>query len=137
MVAGVETSRNEVPARFRLEQNYPNPFSAGGGSPPDRWRAGASGGNPITRIRYTIGGKRGEAVGVTDAGPGGWGLGARKTSLVVYDVLGRQVATLVDEVKAPGSYEVSFDGNGLASGVYIYRMTAGAYTESRKMVLVR
>jgi hypothetical protein len=55
----------------------------------------------------------------------------------VYDVLGREVAVLVNERKAPGGYEVSFDGSGLSSGVYIYRLVAGAYTESRKMVLVR
>ena len=57
--------------------------------------------------------------------------------LVVYDVLGRQVATLVNEVKAPGSYEVRFDGSGLASGVYICRMTAGAFVQSRTMLLVK
>ena len=57
--------------------------------------------------------------------------------LVVYDMLDREVAVLVNERRAPGSYEVSFDGSKLASGVYIYRMTAGSYTESRKMVLLK
>ena len=57
--------------------------------------------------------------------------------LVVYDLLGREVAVLVNEGKGPGTYEVAFDGNGLASGVYVYRLTAGSFVQSRKMVLVK
>jgi hypothetical protein len=57
--------------------------------------------------------------------------------LAVYDVLGREVAVLVNERKEPGNYTVRFDGSGLASGVYIYRMAAGAFVEARRMVLVR
>ena len=44
---------------------------------------------------------------------------------------------LVNEQKTAGSYEVVFDGNGLASGVYIYRLTGGTFTQSRKMVLLK
>jgi hypothetical protein len=44
---------------------------------------------------------------------------------------------LVNENKAPGSYDVSFDGSGLSSGVYLCKLTAGSYTATRKMVLVR
>ncbi len=65
------------------------------------------------------------------------GLGASQVMLTVYDVLGRQVATLVDERKTAGSYDVTFDGSGLASGVYIYRLTAGSFVESRRMVLIK
>ena len=57
--------------------------------------------------------------------------------LVVYDILGREVATLVNERKAPGTYEVKFGGAGLSSGVYIYRMTAGKFTETRRMILLK
>jgi hypothetical protein len=57
--------------------------------------------------------------------------------LVVFDLLGREVAVLVNERKAPGSYEATFDANGLASGVYVYRLTAGSFVQSRKMVLVK
>ena len=74
--------------------------------------------NPLTIIKYTI-------------------AGASETMIVVYDVLGRQVATLVNEIKTPGSYEVSFDGSRLASGMYISRMTAGSFVASRKMLLVK
>ena len=57
--------------------------------------------------------------------------------LVVFDLLGREVKVLVDEKKAPGSYSVDFNANGLASGVYVCRMTAGRYAESRKMLVLR
>ena len=57
--------------------------------------------------------------------------------LVVYDMLGRQISTLVNEEQAPGSYEVRFDGNGLASGMYIYRLTTGSFTQTRQMILLK
>jgi hypothetical protein len=57
--------------------------------------------------------------------------------LVVYDILGREVAVLVNEKKMPGKYQVSFDAAGLASGVYVYRLTAGQYVECRKMVVTK
>jgi len=58
-------------------------------------------------------------------------------SLKVFDVLGREVATLVNDNLQPGDYEVTFDATGLPSGVYYYRLTAGGFTRVRKMVLVR
>ena len=57
--------------------------------------------------------------------------------LVVFDLLGREVATLVNEKKAAGSYTASFDGANLTSGVYLYKLTAGNYSETRKMTLVK
>jgi hypothetical protein len=92
---------------FKLLGNYPNPF------------------NPFTVIKYTVGGVRGQ------------GLGARDISLIVYDILGRKVATLVNEPVALGSYEVRFDGSKLASGVYIYRLTAGSFVQAKTMVLLK
>jgi hypothetical protein len=56
---------------------------------------------------------------------------------VVYDVLGREVAVLVNERKQPGHYEVIFDGSKLSSGVYFYRMEAGSFVSTRKLLLVR
>jgi hypothetical protein len=58
-------------------------------------------------------------------------------TLKVYDILGRQVATLVNEVKQPGSYEVTFNANGLASGVYFYRLQAGGFTKARRLLLLK
>jgi hypothetical protein len=74
--------------------------------------------NPLTVIKYTVG-------------------GASDVSLVVYDILGREVAVLVNERKTAGSYMVSFDGAGLASGIYIYRLTAGQNVASRRMLLIK
>jgi hypothetical protein len=74
--------------------------------------------NPATRIPFAV-------------------RGSGFVSLKVYDVLGREVRTLVNENLPPGSYEVTFDAEGLASGVYIYRLTAGEFRASRRMMLVR
>jgi hypothetical protein len=62
---------------------------------------------------------------------------AGQVNLTIYDILGRQVMVAVDELKPPGRYEVAFDGARLASGVYIYRLTAGPYVETRKMLLLK
>jgi len=57
--------------------------------------------------------------------------------LVIFDILGREVATLVNERKAPGSYSVKFDGSHLASGVYFYRIVAGSFAETKRLLLIR
>ena len=58
-------------------------------------------------------------------------------SLKVFDTLGREVATLVSEEKTPGAYAVPFSGEGLASGVYFYRLQAGSLLATRKMILMK
>ena len=58
-------------------------------------------------------------------------------TLKVYDVLGREVATLAGGEESAGEHTILFDGGGLSSGVYIYRLTAGAYRESREMLLLK
>jgi hypothetical protein len=58
-------------------------------------------------------------------------------TLKVYDLLGREVATLLNEVKQPGSYSVTWDASGFASGVYYYKLQAGSFNEIKKMVLIR
>ena len=111
---GVEVSNSEVPTDFVLHQNYPNPF------------------NPSTKIKFTIprtvnpllGGARGGLV-----------------SLKVYDILGNEIATLVNEYKPAGNYEADFqstvNGHQLASGVYFYTLRAGSFVETKKMILLR
>jgi subtilisin family serine protease len=80
--------------------------------------------NPATKIRYRI------------EGPGtSW------VRLAVYDLLGREIAVLVNGFQVPGNYELPFVASGLASGVYVYRLealgTKNSFVESRKMVVVR
>jgi carboxypeptidase T len=74
--------------------------------------------NPTTGVRFRV-------PGVSDV------------RITVFDLLGREVVVLVNERKAPGSYEVTFDASALASGVYLYRMTAGNFAQTRKMVVVK
>jgi hypothetical protein len=62
---------------------------------------------------------------------------ASDLKIIVYDLLGRQVAVLVNDRKEAGSYEVKFSGTGLASGVYFYRLQAGSYVNTRKLLLLR
>jgi hypothetical protein len=74
--------------------------------------------NPSTTIRYNI-------------------LSRSLVTLTVFDLLGREVATLVDGMQDPGEKTVTFDGSALASGVYFYRLKAGEFVQTRKLVLVR
>lgn len=60
-----------------------------------------------------------------------------RVRLVVHDVLGRRVATLVDEERAPGRYRATFDARGLASGLYLYRIDMGAFRDVKTMLLVK
>ena len=76
--------------------------------------------NPSTNIQFTI------PVGTYGC-----------TSLRVYDVLGKEVATLVNEKMKPGRYERNFDGTGLASGVYFYRLDSGSFTSVKRLLLLK
>jgi hypothetical protein len=60
-----------------------------------------------------------------------------RVTLAVYDILGREVAVLVNEKQEAGVHEVRFDAGGLAGGCYFYRVIAGGQVETRKMLLVR
>jgi hypothetical protein len=57
--------------------------------------------------------------------------------LIIYDVLGNEIATLVNEEKPAGSYEVEFDGTDLTSGIYFYKFQTGSYIETKKMILLK
>ncbi|MCX8009927.1 MAG: T9SS type A sorting domain-containing protein [Ignavibacteria bacterium] len=61
------------------------------------------------------------------------------TSLKVFDLLGSEVATLINEPKQPGEYEIEFDASkyGLSSGVYLYQLRAGSFTATKKFVYIR
>jgi hypothetical protein len=99
---------------YSLLQNYPNPF------------------NPLTKIKYTIASPK----LLTDK----TFVGASFTKLVqlkVYDILGNNLATLVNKKQHAGSYEVVFDGTNLPSGIYFCRLKAGKFVKTKKMVLLK
>ena len=62
---------------------------------------------------------------------------AGNVSLVVYDILGREVATLVNTFVNAGTHVVPFDASALSSGVYLYKITSGSFIDSKKMVLIK
>ncbi len=108
MVVGIKQISNEVPENYSLSQNYPNPF------------------NPTTKIKFAIPLSRG-----VSAGRG------VLTRLVIYDILGREITTLVNEQLKPGTYEVVWDGSNFNSGVYFYKLITHDYSETKKMVLIK
>ncbi len=59
------------------------------------------------------------------------------TSLIVYDALGREITILINEQLNPGTYEIDWDASNYPSGVYFYKLTAGDYSETKKMVLIK
>lgn len=60
-----------------------------------------------------------------------------KVRLAVYDVLGNEVATLVNEYKPAGTYEIDFDAASLSSGIYFYSLKTGGFSETRKMIFLK
>jgi len=58
-------------------------------------------------------------------------------TLIVYDLIGNEITTLVDEYKSAGKYEATFNASGLSSGIYFYRLRAGSFIETRKMILTK
>ncbi len=97
-----------IPTEFTLEQNYPNPF------------------NPTTTINYSIPVEARRGV-----------LQSLPVTLRVYDILGREVATLVNKQQSAGNYSVKFDASQLTSGIYLYKLQSGSFVKNKKMLLVK
>ncbi len=74
--------------------------------------------NPVTTIQYEVAKES-------------------RIRLKLYDITGTEITTLVDEVNPAGEYRASFDASGLPSGVYIYRIEADKFNESKKLILIR
>jgi len=109
---GVYQIYSDMPEKYSLLQNYPNPF------------------NPVTKIRYTI--PKTTVSSISESGDeGGF------VSLKVYDILGNEAATLVNEEQPAGVYEVEFKGEKLSSGIYFYRLQAGNFSATKKLVLLK
>ena len=108
----IDNELNSIPGKFQLNQNYPNPF------------------NPSTKITYAItsainpllGGARGGSIYV---------------QLKVYDALGKEVTTLVNEEKPAGFYEVIWNSLNSPAGVYFYRLIASNFTKTKSMLLLK
>jgi photosystem II stability/assembly factor-like uncharacterized protein len=107
-----QSSHSGSPEGYALYQNFPNPF------------------NPTTEISY-------ELAEISGQSPDPRGLEGSAVSLKVFDMLGREVALVVNTREAPGRHTVTFDGTGLASGVYLYRLSAAGFVQTRKMIIVR
>ena len=108
-VLSLDEGNNLYPEELKLFQNYPNPF------------------NPTTKIKFSV------PTAASGFSP--------KTTVKVFDILGKQVTTLVDAQLLAGIYEVNFDASstagGLASGIYLYKIQAGEYSDVKKMILLR
>ena len=107
-IIGIQNISTETPSSYSLGQNYPNPF------------------NPTTKIRFSI--VNGFPIRT---------FGNDKVVLKVFDVMGREVQTLVNERLQPGTYEATFDGSMLNSGVYFYKLVTNGFTETKKMLMIK
>ena len=96
-----------IASSFSLSQNYPNPF------------------NPSTKIKFTIPASLNPSKGENLA------------QLQVYDILGNEIATLVNEEKSAGTYEITWFAENLPSGVYFYQLKAGSFIETKQMLLLK
>ena len=116
-ITGINQISFEIPQQFSLSQNYPNPF------------------NPSTKIKFEIPNSpfEGRRSGLTE--------GKGDVKLVVFDVLGQQVAELVNQQLSPGTYEVEWSANGGAaeypSGIYFYTLKTESFSQTKRMVLVK
>jgi hypothetical protein len=111
-IVSVDDEISIQPKEYSLFQNYPNPF------------------NPSTVIRYTV-------PNVTLGGVEG-----SRVILKIYDVLGREIKTLVNQEQTSGVYEVIWNGdnelgNKVSTGVYFYRIDAGDFVQTKKMMLIK
>jgi photosystem II stability/assembly factor-like uncharacterized protein len=112
-INGGATSINNdgvVPNDFTLYQNYPNPF------------------NPTTTIKFAIPNVVRDLSRYNDK---------LFVTLKVFDILGNEVSTLINEYKSPGKYEVQFDAANLPSGIYFYQLTNGAFSVTKKLILLK
>jgi len=106
---GIIYINQNVPENFKLYQNYPNPF------------------NPATTIRFNIPVNH---LPLSGGDPEG-------VNLKIYDILGNEIAVLVNGKLAPGTYEYQWDASAFPSGVYFFKLNAGDFSAVNKMILIK
>ncbi|HEY5123723.1 MAG TPA: T9SS type A sorting domain-containing protein, partial [Ignavibacteria bacterium] len=105
-------NQGEVIKDFSLEQNYPNPF------------------NPSTKIKFQISSNvKSRLVGT--------GSKTSDVKLIIYDIRGKEIVTLVNAPLKPGTYEATFEASAHPSGIYFYTLSIGDYLETKKMILLK
>ncbi len=97
---GIQNLSTEIPAEYKLYQNFPNPF------------------NPSTTINFDL-------------------IKAGVVRIVLYDVLGKEVKTIVNEYTEPGRFKAVFNADNLASGLYFYKITSNDFTDVKKMLIIK
>ena len=107
-LTNIEVQSSELPSEFKLAQNYPNPF------------------NPATTIEYSIPAEVKSQISKV-----------KNISLKVFDILGRVVATIVNENQLPGNYNVTWNAKSQPSGIYFYKLSSDNFVQTRKMILLR
>jgi photosystem II stability/assembly factor-like uncharacterized protein len=114
ILTGINIISSEVPHQFVLYQNYPNPF------------------NPGTTIKFDI-----PQINRPLLSQGGVSWSDGVVSLKIYDILGREVASLINTQLRPGIYSVTWKADNFPSGIYFYKLSAGQYTQARSMILLK
>jgi hypothetical protein len=107
LVVGINNEANIIPDRFSLGQNYPNPF------------------NPVTKINYDVPNSRGSANG------------SLFVTIKIFDVLGKEVAVLVNDLRSAGRYSVDWNAEGYTSGIYFCRMQSGEFLDIKRLMLLK
>lgn len=104
----IENKFGTIPQKIKLNQNYPNPF------------------NPATTISFTISFQE-----------NAFNTPATNTTLKIFDLLGKEVVTLINEPKPNGYYEINFDAKKLSGGVYYYQLITRGNIQTKKMILLK
>jgi len=107
IITSIENNNKHLTDKFILYQNYPNPF------------------NPTTTIKYTV-----PFIQTSHAT-------SQRVQLKIYDILGKEVATLVNKNQSSGEYTLTFNASKLNSGVYFYTLKAGSFFSTKKMLLIK
>jgi hypothetical protein len=118
-VVSIKPVSNSIPQQFKLYQNHPNPF------------------NPSTKIRFSVPSGKFDIPSNVKRETSNPDKSGQAVKIIIYDVLGNEISALVYENLKPGSYEVEFNGSNFPSGVYFYKLIAGNFSDTKKLVLIK